>query len=87
VPRRLICRSSFQPSWNWSSISRPRETLGITIPPMLLARTDEEIEYHDLLLHCIGPVMARPGSAWLREPLPLTGVKRTAMLRCDNVCF
>jgi hypothetical protein len=29
------------------------------------------------LLHCISPVMARLGSAWLRESIPLTGVWHT----------
>jgi hypothetical protein len=28
--------------------------------------------------------MARLGSAWLRESIPLTGVKQTAMLRRGN---
>src|SRR6202047_94001 len=34
----------------------------------------------------LGPcrLLARPGSAWLRESIPLTGVKRTAMLRRGN---
>src|SRR6202022_3359411 len=32
------------------------------------------------------PYMARLGSAWLRESIPLTGVKRTAMLRRGNAC-
>jgi hypothetical protein len=32
-------------------------------------------------------VMARLGSAWLREPLPLTGVKRTAMLQRGNANY
>jgi hypothetical protein len=30
--------------------------------------------------------MARLGSAWLRESIPLTGVKQTAMLRRGNTC-
>jgi hypothetical protein len=29
--------------------------------------------------------LARLGSAWLRESIPLTGVKRTAMLRGGNL--
>jgi hypothetical protein len=31
--------------------------------------------------------MAPPESAWLRESIPLTGVKRTAMLRCGNANY
>jgi hypothetical protein len=31
--------------------------------------------------------MARLGSAWLRESIPLTGVKQTAMLRRGNAFF
>jgi hypothetical protein len=31
--------------------------------------------------------MARPGSAWLRESIPLTGVKRTAMLQRGNANY
>jgi hypothetical protein len=27
------------------------------------------------LLQCMGPVLGRSGSAWLRESLPLTGVE------------
>jgi hypothetical protein len=38
------------------------------------------------LLHCISPLLARPGSAWLLESIPLTGVKRTAMLQRGNAC-
>jgi hypothetical protein len=34
-----------------------------------------------------GPVLARPGSAWLRESIPLTGVKRTEMLRRGNANY
>jgi hypothetical protein len=32
------------------------------------------------------PQLARLGSAWLRESIPLTGVKRTEMLRRGNAC-
>jgi hypothetical protein len=39
------------------------------------------------LLHCRGPEVARPGSAWLRESIPLTEVKRTAMLRRGNANY
>jgi hypothetical protein len=31
--------------------------------------------------------LARPGSAWLRESIPLTGVKRTAMVQCGNANY
>jgi hypothetical protein len=37
----------------------------------------------------LGPgclLLARLGSAWLRESIPLTGVKRTEMLRRGNAC-
>jgi hypothetical protein len=30
--------------------------------------------------------VARLGSAWLRESIPLSGMKRTAMLRRGNAC-
>jgi hypothetical protein len=33
---------------------------------------------------CSGLQLARLGSAWLRESIPLTGVKQTAMLRRGN---
>jgi hypothetical protein len=35
----------------------------------------------------MSPVVARLGNAWLREPLPLTGVKQTAMLRRGNANY
>jgi hypothetical protein len=35
---------------------------------------------------CSRPHLARLGSAWLRESIPLTGVEQTAMLRRGNVC-
>jgi hypothetical protein len=38
------------------------------------------------LLQCVSLLLARPGSAWRRESIPLTGVKRTAMLRRGNAC-
>jgi hypothetical protein len=31
--------------------------------------------------------LARLGSAWLRESIPLTGVKRTAMLQRGNANY
>src|ERR1700730_16960669 len=31
------------------------------------------------MLQCMSPLLARLGSAWLRESIPLTGVKQTAM--------
>jgi hypothetical protein len=62
------------------------KAVGLTFPLSLLARADEVIAYDAFLLQCISSVLARPGSAWLRESIPLTGVKRTPMLRRGNAC-
>ena len=35
---------------------------------------------------CSQPLVAHSGSDWLRELIPLTGVKQTAMLRRGNAC-
>jgi hypothetical protein len=64
-------------------------TRGASLNPAGIGHTraQEVIEYRNSLLHCISPVMARLGSAWLLESIPLTGVKQTAMLRRGNANY
>jgi hypothetical protein len=52
---------------SWSSISKPRRRLGLHVPPMLIARTDEMIESR--IAGCLLWLKSRPQTPKLRCPL------------------
>jgi uncharacterized protein len=54
--------------------------------PMLVGQDDiHRFEHGQKVI--APPLAERPGSALLRESIPLTGVKRTPMLRCGNANY